>query len=120
MVRSQSEQAKSDEQLFLSGERRILITTSTMRKSMKKRNIRLIIHFLLPVSFIDYCRQIAPGGSGATCVLLYCEKDFMGNKIYLQMKQDTNDSFNYWAAFRELAWMYDYSETNACLVQYIS
>ena len=119
-VRSQLEQAKTDEQLFLSGERRILIATSTLRKNMAKRNIRLIIHFGLPLSFIDYCRQIAPGGLGATCVLLYCEEDFMENKAYLQMKRDTNDSHNYLAAFQELAWMYDYSQTDACLMQYIS
>lgn len=107
-------QSKSVE-LFLKGERRFMIATSTILKNISKLDIRLVIHTELPVSMIDYCRQIGPAGHGAECVLLYqSDLDLLENKAYLQA---TIDDDKYLRPFQDLAWMGFYSQSDFCLRQ---
>lgn len=104
-----SKMSKSEERQILSGERRILITTSKLPKKIAQLDINLVIHFGLPISITKYYRQIAQAAPGASCVLLFCDSDFIENKVRLQIKRDKFEHFNYSAALIELAEMYAYS-----------
>lgn len=66
------------EMQFINGKKRIMVATTAFGMGVDVSDIRLVIHFNLPLSVIDYYQQIGRAGRDgkkAHCVLLYVEED---------------------------------------------
>lgn len=82
---------KRNEQAFMSGERRIMVATSAFGMGVNKSDVRLIIHYNLPLSIIDYYQQAGRAGrdgSRARCILLYRKSDYDLNRWVIEQNQD--------------------------------
>lgn len=82
---------KRNEQAFMSGERRIMVATSAFGMGVNKSDVRLIIHYNLPLSIIDYYQQAGRAGrdgSRARCILLYRKSDYDFNRWVIEQNQD--------------------------------
>ena len=82
---------KRNEQAFMSGERRIMVATSAFGMGVNKSDVRLIIHYNLPLSIIDYYQQAGRAGrdgSRARCILLYRKSDYDLNRWVIEQSQD--------------------------------
>ena len=56
------ESRANNERLFLTDESRIIVATSAFGQGVDKANIRLVVHFGLPLSVVDYWQQIGRAG----------------------------------------------------------
>ena len=82
---------KRNEQAFMSGERRIMVATSAFGMGINKSDVRLIIHYNLPLSIIDYYQQAGRAGRDggkARCILLYRKSDYDLNRWVIGQSQD--------------------------------
>lgn len=82
-------QKKKQETEFLSGKRRIIVSTSAFSMGIDKGDIRLVLHFHLPFSPADYYQQIGRAGRDGEkshAVLLWDEKDISINEKILSGK----------------------------------
>ena len=82
---------KRNEQAFMSGERRIMVATSAFGMGVNKSDVRLIIHYNLPLSIIDYYQQAGRAGRDggkARCILLYRKSDYDLNRWVIEQSQD--------------------------------
>lgn len=82
---------KRNEQAFMSGERRIMVATSAFGMGINKSDVRLIIHYNLPLSIIDYYQQAGRAGRDggkARCILLYRKSDYDLNRRVIEQNQD--------------------------------
>lgn len=73
-----ADKRQKHEMHFISGKRRIMVATTAFGMGVDVSDIRLVIHFNLPLSVIDYYQQIGRAGRDgeiAHCVLLYAEED---------------------------------------------
>lgn len=88
-LRDDEKQKKKQETEFLSGKRRIIVSTSAFSMGIDKGDIRLVLHFHLPFSPADYYQQIGRAGRDgkkAHAVLLWDEKDISINEKILSGK----------------------------------
>ena len=72
------EKREKHELNFIHGKKRIMVATTAFGMGVDVSDIRLVIHFNLPLSVIDYYQQIGRAGRDgekAHCVLLYAEED---------------------------------------------
>ena len=82
---------KRNEQAFMSGERRIMVATSAFGMGVNKSDVRLIIHYNLPLSIIDYYQQAGRAGRDggkARRILLYRKSDYDLNRRVIEQSQD--------------------------------
>ena len=82
------------EMQFINGKKRIMVATTAFGMGVDVPDIRLVIHFNLPLSVIDYYQQIGRAGRDdkkAHCVLLYAEEDRKLNANIL-CKEDYNEA----------------------------
>lgn len=82
---------KRNEQAFMSGERRIMVATSAFGMGINKSDVRLIIHYNLPLSIIDYYQQAGRAGRDggkARCILIYRKSDYDLNRWVIEQSQD--------------------------------
>ena len=72
------DERESDEMLFIKGRRRIMIATTAFGMGVDLPDIRLIVHFSMPINPIAYYQQIGRAGRDSEkshCVLLYHPDD---------------------------------------------
>ena len=109
---------KRNEQAFMSGERRIMVATSAFGMGVNKSDVRLIIHYNLPLSIIDYYQQAGRAGrdgSKARCILLYRKSDYDLNRWVIEQNQDPA-ALGY--SLRALDEMKEYADDEkGCMVQ---
>ena len=109
---------KRNEQAFMSGERRIMVTTSAFGMGVNKSDVRLIIHYNLPLSIIDYYQQAGRAGRDggkARCILLYRKSDYDLNRWVIEQNQDPA-ALGY--SLRALDEMKEYADDEkGCMVQ---
>ena len=109
---------KRNEQAFMSGERRIMVATSAFGMGINKSDVRLIIHYNLPLSIIDYYQQAGRAGrdgSRARCILLYRKSDYDLNRWVIEQNQDPA-ALGY--SLRALDEMKEYADDEkGCMVQ---
>ena len=82
---------RRNEQAFMNGERRIMVATSAFGMGVNKSDVRLIIHYNLPLSIIDYYQQAGRAGRDggrARCILLYQKSDYDFNHWMLEQNKD--------------------------------
>lgn len=73
------------------GDRRIMVATSAFGMGINKSDVRLIIHYNLPLSLIDYCQQAERAGRDggkARCILLYNKSDYNLNRYVIEQNQE--------------------------------
>lgn len=102
---------------FITGKRCIMVATTAFGMGVDKPNIRLVIHFNLPLSVIDYYQQIGRAGrdgNKAHAIMLYHPDDIVINKYLIDKIQDKK--IRKWANIR-LQDMITVAETGHCLMR---
>lgn len=82
---------KQNEKKFLHGDRRIMVATSAFGMGINKSDVRLVIHYNLPLSLIDYYQQAGRAGRDggkARCILFYRKSDYDLNRWVIEKKQN--------------------------------
>ena len=72
---------------FICGKKRIMVATTAFGMGVDVSDIRLVLHFNLPLSVIDYYQQIGRAGrdgNPAHAVLLYAKEDIDLNQYILE------------------------------------
>ena len=109
---------KRNETEFLRGHRRIMVATSAFGMGVDKSDVRLIIHYNLPLSLIDYYQQAGRAGRDgkkARCILLYKKSDYNTNRYVIEQNQEPA-ALEY--ALNALDAMKEYADTDqGCMVQ---
>lgn len=109
---------RQNERAFMTGERRIMVATSAFGMGINKSDVRLVVHYNLPLSLVDYYQQAGRGardGGKARCVLLYKKSDYDVNRYVIEQNQ-TPGALNY--ALSALDKMKEYADSNdGCMVQ---
>ena len=85
-----TEQKESCEMEFLSDKKRIIIATSAFAMGIDKSDIRLVLHWNIPFSIVDYYQQIGRAGrdgNPAHAVLFYRSKDINVDKEIIYGKK---------------------------------
>lgn len=102
------------------GERRIMVATSAFGMGINKSDVRLIIHYNLPLSLIDYYQQAGRAGrdgSKARCILLYSKSDYDINRYVIEQNQELR-ALDY--SQKALDEMKEYADSDkGCMVQRI-
>jgi len=73
-----SDQRKKIQELFMRGQREIIVATNAFGMGVDKSNIRLIVHYQLPENLESYYQQAGRAGRDgkeSQCVLFYCPDD---------------------------------------------
>lgn len=86
-----NKERKQNERAFMRGDRRIMVATSAFGMGINKSDVRLIIHYNLPLSLIDYCQQAERAGRDggkARCILLYNKSDYNLNRYVIEQNQE--------------------------------
>ncbi|MEQ2443494.1 RecQ family ATP-dependent DNA helicase [Pseudoflavonifractor sp. CLA-AP-H29] len=109
---------KRNEQAFMRGERRIMVATSAFGMGINKADVRLVIHYNLPLSIIDYYQQAGRAGRDgekARCILLYNKSDYDMNRYIIEQNQESK-ALDY--SLNALDEMKEYADSeNGCMVQ---
>lgn len=111
---------KGNEQQFLKGKKHIMVATSAFGLGVDQNSVDLVIHFNLPLSLIDYYQQAGRAGRAgqkAKCILLYCENDYLINRMMLLDKIDDKPAQK--ATLKGLDRMKEYAESDKCLASLI-
>ena len=86
-----NKERKRNEKAFMRGERRIMVATLAFGMGINKSDVRLIIHYNLPLSLIDYYQQAGRAGRDggkARCILLYNKSDYDLNRYVIEQNQE--------------------------------
>ena len=86
-----NKERKRNEKAFMRGERRIMVATSAFGMGINKSDVRLIIHYNLPLSLIDYYQQAGRAGRDggkARCILLYNKSYYDLNRYVIEQNQE--------------------------------
>ena len=100
------------------GDRRIMVATSAFGMGINKSDVRLIIHYNLPLSLIDYYQQAGRAGRDggkARCILLYNKSDYDLNHYMIGQNQELR-ALDY--SQKALDEMKEYADSDkGCMVQ---
>ena len=109
---------KQNERAFMRGDRRIMVATSAFGMGVNKADVRLIIHYNLPLSLIDYYQQAGRAGRDggkARCILLYNKSDYDLNRYVIEQNQEPR-ALDY--SLKALDAMKEYADSDkGCMVQ---
>lgn len=113
-----NKERKRNEKAFMRGERHIMVATSAFGMGINKSDVRLIIHYNLPLSLIDYYQQAGRAGrdgSKARCILLYSKSDYDINRYVIEQNQELR-ALDY--SQKALDEMKEYADSGkGCMVQ---
>ena len=113
-----TEKREKNEVAFIRGKKRIMVATTAFGMGVDVPDIRLVIHFDLPLSVIDYYQQIGRAGRDgkkAHAVLLYHPND-IGLAKHIVLKEGLTDEVKKWLAGR-IQEMADLAESHSCIMQ---
>lgn len=88
-----ADKRQKNEMKFISGKKRIMVATTAFGMGVDVSDIRLVVHFNLPLSVIDYYQQIGRAGRDgekSRCVLLCAREDWELNANIL-CKEDYDE-----------------------------
>ena len=110
--------SREQKQQFINGSKRILVATTAFGMGVGVPDIRLVVHFNLPLSVIDYYQQIGRAGrDGETshAVLLYSREDIALNESILRNDRYPEE-LQAWLTTR-LEELVAIAESDRCLMQ---
>lgn len=113
-----SDRREKHELKFINGSKRILVATTAFGMGVDVPDIRLVIHFNLPLSAIDYYQQIGRAGRDgkkSCAVLLYSREDIALNENILK-KNDYPKKLQSWLS-DHLDELVSIVESDCCLMQ---
>ena len=113
-----SEKREKHELQFINGSKRIMVATTAFGMGVDVPDIRLVVHFNLPLSVIDYYQQIGRAGrDGETshAVLLYSREDIVLNESILRNDRYPEE-LQAWLTTR-LEELVAIAESDRCLMQ---
>lgn len=113
-----SDKREKHELQFINGSKRIMVATTAFGMGIDVPDIRLVIHFNLPLSTIDYYQQIGRAGRDGEkshAVLLYHSDDIDLNQNILK-KKDLSSKVQAWLSDR-LYEMVSLPESDRCMMQ---
>jgi len=113
-----SDKREKHEMQFINGSKPIMVATTAFGMGINVSDIRLVIHFNLPLSAIDYYQQIGRAGRDGEkshAMLLYYPDDIELNR-YVLRKEELPDEVQNWLSDR-LGEMVSIAESDKCLVQ---
>lgn len=113
-----SDKREKHELQFINGSKRIMVATTAFGMGIDASDIRLVLHFNLPLSTIDYYQQIGRAGRDGKkshAMLLYHPDDIEVNQ-YILNKADLPEEVQTWL-FDRLDEMVSLAESDQCLMQ---
>jgi len=113
-----SDKREKHELQFVNGSKRIMVATTAFGMGVDVSDIRLVVHFNLPLSAIDYYQQVGRAGRDGEkshAVLLYTPEDVELAERILK-KDDYSNEIKRWLSKRlkEIVFI---SESGQCLMQ---
>lgn len=115
-----TDKREKHEMRFIIGAKHIMIATTAFGMGINVPDIRLVIHFNLPLGVIDYYQQIGRAGRDgekAHAVLLYHPDDIDLNR-YILDKENLSETVHAWQNDR-LDEMVSIAESDNCLMQQV-
>jgi len=115
-----SDKREKHELQFIKGSKRIMVATTAFGMGISVPDIRLVLHFNLPLSAIDYYQQIGRAGRDGKkshAMLLY-HPDDIGLNQYVLNKEVPFEDVQEWLLER-LNEMVSIAESNRCLMQQV-
>lgn len=115
-----SDKREKHEMQFINGSKRIIVATTAFGMGINVPDIRLVIHFNLPLSTIDYYQQIGRAGRDGEkshAMLLYHPDDIALNQNILD-KEDLSDHVKDWLDDR-LDEIVSIAGSDRCLMQQV-
>lgn len=113
-----SDKREKHELQFIDGSKRIMVGTTAFGMGIDVPDIRLVIHFNLPLSTIDYYQQIGRAGRDGEkfhALLLYHPEDIVLNRHIIK-KENLSEDVHTWLSNR-LNEMVSIAESDRCLMQ---
>lgn len=105
---------------FMGGKARIMVATTAFGMGVNKSDVRLVVHFNLPLSIIDYYQQVGRAGRDgekARAILLYHKDDVELNRALIR-KEEYSPQLQKWLN-EQLEGMRDLAESEKCLMQQV-
>lgn len=115
-----SDKREKHELQFIKGSKRIMVATTAFGMGINVPDIRLVLHFNLPLSAVDYYQQIGRAGRDGKkshAILLY-HPDDIGLNQYVLNKEDLSEDVQEWLSER-LDEMVSIAESDRCLMQQV-
>ena len=115
-----SDKREKHEMQFIKGSKRIIANTTAFGLGINVPDIRLVLHFNLPLSAIDYYQQIGRAGRDGKkshAMLLY-HPDDIGLNQYVLKNEDPSEEVQEWLSER-LNEMVSIAESDQCLMQQV-
>lgn len=105
---------------FLHGKKRIMVATTAFGMGVDVADIRLVIHFNLPLCVSDYYQQVGRAGRDgqkAHAVLLYAPEDIALNRAIV-CKDKYSETVKEWM-YERIQTMADVAQCDTCMMQRI-
>jgi len=113
-----SDKRENHEMQFINGSKPIMVATTAFGMGINVPDIRLVLHFNLPLSSIDYYQQIGRAGRDGEkshAMLLYHPDDIELNR-YILGNDDLSNKVQKWLSDR-LGEMVSIAQSDKCLMQ---
>jgi RecQ family ATP-dependent DNA helicase len=115
----EAEERERHEKLFITGKRNIMVATSAFGMGVNVPDIRLVLHFGLPLSVVDYYQQYGRAGRDGNrshAVLLHSQEDLTLNR-WVTQKATNSKQLDRWLKKRQQD-MVDLVMDKQCMAQH--